>query len=108
MSGASLLRMMIPSSLLHRAVLAGSIAVVFTAVLEMTSLDHVGRMRSSAKGRALYASSLRANLFNNLVLGPMTYYTTIRYFCRPMHTLTLLEQMLSALGMVICSSLHSS
>ena len=93
---------MIPLSLFHRAILAGSLAVFLTALFELTCLDQVTKMRSTVQGRALYASSLRANLLNNLVLGPITYYLSVRYVCRsPNETMTLQEQIVAACGMVL-------
>lgn len=98
---SSLLLALIPSRLLHRALLSGSLVVLLTAALEATCLGDVRKMRSTAAGRKLYASALRCNLFNNAVLGTVTYYATVRYVCQPSGSQTLQEQALAASGVVV-------
>lgn len=69
------------SSSLGRGFLAASFAVLVTALLELCSLEDVKRMRSTNNGRVLYSSAIRANIFNNLLLGPIAYHMTVRWIC---------------------------
>jgi len=98
---SSFLLSLIPSSLLHRSLLSGTLVVLLTVVLETTCLDEVRKLRSTEAGRSLYASAWRANLFNNIFLGAITYYTTIGFFCDQDTPKTLQEQVVAATGVVV-------
>lgn len=89
----------LPQSLLQRGVLAGALAVLLTMALELTCLDEVHKLCVSNK--ALYHSAIRTNLWNNLVLGPLTYYVAIHYFCQLPGKLSVTEQVQAALGIVL-------
>jgi sterol desaturase/sphingolipid hydroxylase (fatty acid hydroxylase superfamily) len=86
--------------------MAGTLVVLLTAVLEATCLDQVRKMRSSGpEGRSLYASAWRCNLFNNIILGPITYYCTVKWLCDNNGTKTLQEQLVAAAGVVVIEAI---
>lgn len=96
----------IPSLLEHRAICAGSLAILLTVVLELTCLSHVRKLLlSGIPGRGLYVSAWRVNLFNQLLLGPLTYYGTVRFLCDQQHSKTLCEQAMAAVGIVIVEAM---
>jgi len=97
----SFLLSLIPSSLRYRSLLPGALAVLLTAVLETTCPEEVRKIRSTESGRSLYASAWRVNLFNNVILGAITYYTTIRYVCDNETAKTPQEQIVAASGIVV-------
>jgi sterol desaturase/sphingolipid hydroxylase (fatty acid hydroxylase superfamily) len=73
----------IPSSLVHRCLLVGSLAIILTAALELTCLDEVRKLRAAKDGKALCSSALWTNIVNSAVLLSITYYIGIEYFCQP-------------------------
>lgn len=89
----------LPSSLFHRGVLNGSLAVLLTVALELTCLDEVRKLCASNK--ALYRSALWSNLFNNVVLGSITYHFTVYVFCQPPGLLSVTEQVQAVAGIVV-------
>lgn len=100
MMGMSSLWCSIPGSV-RNGILSGLAAVVFTAFLELVlSKEDVSRLRSTPAGRELYRSCIYSNIRNNLVLGPITYWLTIEYICRP-GPLTVSEQVQSIFGIVL-------
>jgi len=97
---------LIPGRLFHRSLIMGTLAVLLTAALEVTCLDQVRKLRSSGpEGRSLYASAWRCNLFNNIVLGSITYYSTVKWICEQNGTKTLQEQVLAAAGVVVIEAI---
>lgn len=94
----------LPSSA-KNGILSGSAAVLLTFVLEFVlSIDDVKKLRSTPAGRELYRTCLYSNIRNNLVLGPITYWLTIQYFCHP-GPLTLAEEIQSIVGIVVIEGL---
>ena len=61
-----------PAALLD-GVAVGVATVALTLVLELLSASTVAAIRRKPGGRALYARALRANVVNNLVIGPPVY-----------------------------------
>ena len=51
----------------------GVATVLFTVLLEAISLPTVKAIRRTVDGRQLYARAVRANVVNNLLIGPPTY-----------------------------------
>jgi sterol desaturase/sphingolipid hydroxylase (fatty acid hydroxylase superfamily) len=97
----SFLISLIPASLWHRSLMAGTLAVLLTAAHETSCLDQVRKLRSSSReGKSLYASAWLCNLFNNVVLGGFTYYSTVKWICDHGSTKSLHEQILAASGVV--------
>jgi len=90
----------LPASLVQRSLLLGVVHVLLTALLEVTSLEHVRRMRSTSAGRDLHRSAWSKTLFNDLVLEPITYYGTVRYLCHPEPT-SWRDQLFAASGIVL-------
>jgi len=90
----------LPSSV-GNGFLSGLAAVVLTVVLEcVLSKEDVKKLRSTPAGKELYRSCLYSNVLNNLILGPITYWLTIDYICRP-GPLTLAEQVQCVFGIVL-------
>ena len=89
----------LPSSLLNRGFVAASLAILLTAALELTCLDEVRKLCASNK--ALYRSALWTNLFNNMVLGSITYYVAVYGFCQPPGQLSVTEQLQAIIGIVL-------
>lgn len=97
---------LVPASLFHRSLMSGTLVVLLTAALEATCLDQVRKLRSNGpEGRSLYASAWRCNLFNNIVLGSITYYGTVKWICDQNGTKTVQEQVLAAAGVVVIEAI---
>lgn len=94
----------LPASLLHRALLLGGLHVLLTAILELTSLNEVRKLRETQAGKALYNSAWHKTLLNDLVLEPITYYGTVRYLCYPENT-SFLDQIVAAAGIVVIEAI---
>jgi len=95
-STLDLTAMALPFTLLQRSFLYGSLAVLLTAFLEVLSWKHVQQF----KNKTLYRSALFVNVRNNIFLGALTYFYTIKYCTRP-GPLSFAEQLQAAAGIVV-------
>jgi sterol desaturase/sphingolipid hydroxylase (fatty acid hydroxylase superfamily) len=93
----------LPESLWVRGLCASSLAVALTVVLEATCWNDVKRLYLSNK--ALYYSSLRCNILNNVGLGSATYYFAICFYCQRPGTLSFIEQAQAMVGIVVTEAI---
>lgn len=63
--------------------LIGVGTVLLTVCLELCSLDAVRKVLRQPDGASLYRTAWGRSTFNNLVIGPVTYYAAVTHFCRP-------------------------
>jgi sterol desaturase/sphingolipid hydroxylase (fatty acid hydroxylase superfamily) len=70
----------LPSSL-WRGIIAASLAVLLTVALEATCTLQVRMLCATPTGKNLYYSALCRNIWNNILLGPLTYHLAIAYVC---------------------------
>lgn len=99
----------LPEQLWHRACLATSLAVLLTVALELSCYNAVQQFRMVSvpspslqknSNQSLYRSAILINLRNNILLGSLTYYTTVRYVCQPPNKLSLWGQIQAAAAIV--------
>jgi sterol desaturase/sphingolipid hydroxylase (fatty acid hydroxylase superfamily) len=93
-----------PNNLFYRGLLSGVLAVALTAALEVTCWADVRKFRESERGQALYRSAILTNVRNNALLGPITYYAAVRFFCAPAMR-TLRERIQCIAGIVLIEAL---
>ena len=73
---------------------------LLTALLETTCPDQVAQLRAKKGGQELYRTTIQMNLFNSLVIGPLTYVYVVERLC-PTQPLTLGQQLYGIVGVVI-------
>jgi sterol desaturase/sphingolipid hydroxylase (fatty acid hydroxylase superfamily) len=91
---------LILSSSYARGFLVAGLAVLFTAALELASLEDVQKLRNQKGGPKLYRSAILTNIFNNLVLGPIVYHVTITYICQE-SPLPVFERIWCVIGILV-------
>jgi len=92
----------LPDTLLQRSVVGPILCIMLTAILELTCIDEARRLYRSNK--SLYVSAWFANIFNNVFVGGLTYYWTVRCFCQDKE-LSVAQRLISGVGVPVIQSL---
>lgn len=91
-------------SFLLQGLLASSLALLLTILLECLSLDQVQKLLQKKGGKELYKQALVANIVNVLFLGTFTYWFTVAYVCHR-GPLTLMEQIQGSTVVILVEGL---